>query len=63
MLPPGVKRLRVQTKWECWIMMIPDGVKVLDLIAWWAERRAEYLVLSKIVIDIFSIPVMSAKLE
>ena len=61
--PPGVKRPRLQNEWERWIVTRPDGVAVSDPIAWWAERRAEYPVLSKIAMDIFSIPAMSAEPE
>ena len=44
-------------------MITKEDEKVTDLIGWWWARREAYPILSKLAIDIFSIPAMSTEPE
>jgi hypothetical protein len=55
----------IETEWERWInSAVPKQDKhVKNPIGWWWNRRFEYPVFYRIVMDIFSIPAMSSECE
>jgi hypothetical protein len=63
--PHRGKRRKVETEWEMWIKQVPskDDMNVKNPLAWWVDRRHVWPVLSKLALNIFSTPAMSAEPE
>jgi len=63
--PRRGKRRKVETEWEIWIkqLLSEDDKKVKNPLAWWVDRRHAWPVLSKLALNIFSTPAMSAEPE
>jgi hypothetical protein len=59
------KKRRIPTEWERWIADPPtrEEKNVKDPLTWWFERRHNWPVLSKIALNIFCVPAMSAEPE
>ena len=59
------KKQKIESEWERYIneVITNEDEKVIDLIRWWWARREAYPILSKLAIDILSIPAMSAEPE
>ncbi|KAM4061052.1 transposase-like protein [Hirsutella rhossiliensis] len=56
---------KVETEWEVWIKQVPskDDMNVKNPLAWWVDRRHVWPILSKLALNIFSTPAMSAEPE
>jgi hypothetical protein len=52
-------------EWEVWIKQVPskDDMTVKNPLAWWVDRRHVWPILSKLALNIFSTPAMSAEPE
>ncbi|KAM4063568.1 transposase-like protein [Hirsutella rhossiliensis] len=63
--PHRGKRRKVETEWEVWIKQVPskDDMNVKNPLAWWVDRRHVWPILSKLALNIFSTPAMSAEPE
>ncbi|KAM0664442.1 hypothetical protein ACQRIU_007024 [Beauveria bassiana] len=63
--PHRGKRRRVETEWEMWMKQVPsrEDMAVKNPTAWWVARRHAWPVLSKLALNIFSTPAMSAEPE
>ena len=63
--PRRGKRRKVETEWEIWIKQVPskDDMAVKNPLAWWVDRRHVWPILSKLALNIFSTPAMSAEPE
>ncbi|KJZ70326.1 hypothetical protein HIM_10294 [Hirsutella minnesotensis 3608] len=63
--PHRGKRRKVETEWEMWMKQVPsrEDMNVKNPLAWWVERRHVWPVLSKLALNIFSTPAMSAEPE
>ncbi|KAF4447837.1 transposase-like protein [Fusarium austroafricanum] len=63
--PRRGKRRKVETEWEIWIKQVPskDHMTVKNPLAWWVDRRHVWPILSKLALNIFSTPAMSAEPE
>lgn len=59
------KRRKVETEWAIWIKQVPskDDMSVKNPLAWWVDRRHVWPILSKLALNIFSTPAMSAEPE
>ena len=62
---PERKRRKAKDEWERYTedSITQKDCNCSDPLAWWLERRADYPILSKIAINLFSIPAMSAEAE
>ncbi|EJP62011.1 transposase-like protein [Beauveria bassiana ARSEF 2860] len=63
--PHRGKRRKVETEWEIWVKQVPskDEMSVKNPLAWWVDRGHVWPVLSKLALNIFSTPAMSAEPE
>ncbi|KAJ6436371.1 transposase-like protein [Purpureocillium lavendulum] len=63
--PHRGKRRKVETEWEVWIKQVPskDDMNVKNPLAWWVDRLHVWPILSKLALNIFSTPAMSAEPE
>ena len=59
------KKQKIESEWERFNneVITKEDEKVTDLIGWWWARHEAYPILSKLALDIFSIPAMSAEPE
>ncbi|KAJ6437653.1 reverse transcriptase [Purpureocillium lavendulum] len=55
----------METEWEVWIKQVPskDDMNIKNPLAWWVDRRHIWPILSKLALNIFSTPAMSAEPE
>ncbi|KJZ75910.1 hypothetical protein HIM_04734 [Hirsutella minnesotensis 3608] len=62
---PHRGKRKVETEWEMWMKQVPsrEDMNVKNPLAWWVERRHVWPVLSKLALNIFSTPAMSAEPE
>ncbi|KAJ6437614.1 LOW QUALITY PROTEIN: transposase-like protein [Purpureocillium lavendulum] len=63
--PHRGKRRKMETEWEVWIKQVPskDDMNIKNPLAWWVDRRHIWPILSKLALNIFSTPAMSAEPE
>ncbi|KAL3954476.1 hypothetical protein ACCO45_010039 [Purpureocillium lilacinum] len=63
--PRHGKRRKVESEWEIWMKQVPskDDISVKNPLAWWVDRRQVWPILSKLALNIFSTPAMSAEPE